>query len=68
MSDISTHDFNASEEEAGHWLAVYEKLPDSLFVNKDVVPGSFIISKIKAFARAYQPIKALGLENGIIIN
>lgn len=68
MSETTTHDFLANEEEAGYWLSVYDKLPDALFSNVDVVPHSFIVSKIKAFARAYKPIKVLGIEKGLMIN
>jgi len=68
MSETTTHGNFASEEEAGYWLKVYEQLPDTLFSNSEVMPASFLVNKIKAFARVYKPINVLGTEAGIVIN
>ncbi|WP_439185641.1 hypothetical protein [Carboxylicivirga taeanensis] len=68
MSETSTHDYSAREEEADYLLNLFERLPDALFKNNDLLPHEFVITKIKAFARSYHPIKVAGRPCGIVVN
>ncbi|MBK3518992.1 hypothetical protein [Carboxylicivirga marina] len=68
MSNTSTHDYLAEEEDANYWLSVFEKMPDALFADSKVMPRAFILTKIKAFARAYEPVVVLGKESEVIMN
>jgi hypothetical protein len=68
MNENFTQDFSSLEEDASYWLSVFDNLPDSVFTNKERSPRTFIVNKLKAFARAYQPIVVLGKETDLIIN
>ncbi|GEM_PF-3282957 len=68
MSNTSTHDFLAREEEADFWLSVFDKLPDAIFSRRTNTPSQNVVNNIKAFARAYHPVKILRGEEGIVIN
>ncbi|MCG8579081.1 MAG: hypothetical protein MI866_04155 [Bacteroidales bacterium] len=68
MNENFTQDYSSLEEDASYWLSVFDKLPDAVFSNSDKCPRTFIVNKIKAFARAYKPIVVLGKETDFIIN
>ncbi len=68
MSETTTQDFAAYEEEAGFLLSVYESLPDSMFKNAELLPHQFIVEKIKAFARAYHSLEGVSPKAGVVIN
>lgn len=68
MSQITTPDFLANEEEATYWLFIFEQLPDGFGASAQQQPSAFIIDKIKAFAQVYQPIVLMGKDDGFVIN
>jgi hypothetical protein len=69
MNEKITQDFAAYEEEAGILLSVYENLPDAVFEKSELLPHNFIVSKIKAFARAYSTLEVLQPNSsGLVIN
>lgn len=68
MNETFTQDFSACEEEAGVLLSIYENLPDSLFEKTELLPHEFVVSKIKAFARAYNALELLQSNGGLVIN
>lgn len=68
MNKNFTQDYSAFEEDANYWFSVFDNIPDIAFAKQEVSPGSFIVNKIKAFARAYQPMVVLDKEVDLIIN
>lgn len=68
MNENFTHDLSALEEDASYWFSVFDNIPDGSFSDSDCVPQSFIVNKIKAFARVYHPLVFLGKESDLIIN
>ncbi|WP_430816032.1 hypothetical protein [Carboxylicivirga sp. RSCT41] len=68
MDDNFTQELLVLEEEAGYWFSVFDKLPDGSFMNSACLPKAIIINKLKAFARAYQPLVVMGKESDLIIN
>ncbi|TRX70456.1 hypothetical protein [Carboxylicivirga sp. M1479] len=67
MNNITTFDLNAREEESSYWLSVFDSLPDTTFTRSDIKAHAFVVSNIKAFARAYHPIDSICCD-GVIIN